>query len=137
TIIALLMGSAVISYQNFVDQRNYEETQRRLNAAADAVIGFAIVNKRLPCPATLASGYGVEAAAANNVCTSPFGGYLPGTDIGFYPTDSTGYGVDVWNNKIRYAVAGSVALTGTGCGGTLPGFTNSSNLKANGLSCKP
>ena len=136
-IVSLILGSALVAFQSVVDQRNTDEAQRRLNAAVDSIIGFALVNKRLPCPA-VAGATGVEAAAANNVCTSPFGGFLPATDIGYAPTDASGYAVDPWGARIRYAVAGSVALTGTGCPNNFPaGLTNQANLKANGLACRP
>lgn len=135
-IVSLIMGSALVAFQGVVEQRNNEEAQRRLNLAVDHVIGFALVNKRLPCPA-VAGATGIEAAAANNVCTSPFGGFLPATDIGYAPTDSAGYALDPWGGRIRYAVAGSVALTGAGCPNNLPGLTNQLNLKANGLACRP
>jgi hypothetical protein len=43
--------------------------------------------------------------------------------------------VDVWGNRIRYAVAFAVA----GCTGTstTPHWTHVANLRANGMTCKP
>jgi hypothetical protein len=117
-----------------VEMRNTDETNRRLNAAVDALIGFAISNGRLPCPAT-AGTTGDEAPAGGGNCTTWYGGFLPARTIGLTPVDGGGYGVDVWGNPIRYAVANLI----TGCTGSsaTPHFTLAANLKANGVSCRP
>jgi prepilin-type N-terminal cleavage/methylation domain-containing protein len=132
-IVALLIGGAFMTLSAQVEQRNYDETMRRLNAAADAVLAFAIVNRRLPCPAT-AGTTGDEAFTGSN-CTTWYGGFLPARSIGFQPVDGQGYGLDVWNNRIRYAVAQNV----TGCSGAAvnPHFVSAANLKTNGMSCQP
>lgn len=132
-IVALLIGGAFMTLSARVEQRNHDETLHRLNAAADSVIAFAIVNGRLPCPAT-AGTTGDEAFTGTN-CSTWYGGFLPGRAIGFQPVDAQGYAVDVWNNRIRYAVAQTV----TGCTGTPtnPHFVSAANLKANGLGCRP
>jgi prepilin-type N-terminal cleavage/methylation domain-containing protein len=134
-IIALLIGSAMLTLSAQVEQRNNDETVRRLNAAADAVLAFAIVNRRLPCPAT-AGTTGDEAPAGGGACTNSYGGFLPARSLGFQPVDNSGYGVDVWGNRLRYAVS-IVAPTGCTGSSTAPHFTSLANLKANGVSCKP
>lgn len=133
-ILALLIGGAMMTLSARVEQRNSDETLRRLNAAADALVAYAIVNRRLPCPA-VASATGVEAPAGGGTCTNWYGGFLPALAIGFQPTDPSGYGVDAWGNRIRYAVANLI----TGCTGSslTPHFTSEANLKANGISCRP
>lgn len=132
-IIALLIGSAMLTLSAQVEQRNNDEAQRRLSAAAEAVLAFAIVNRRLPCPAT-AGTTGDEAFTGAN-CSTWYGGFLPARTLGFQPVDAQGYGIDVWSNRIRYAVAQTV----TGCTGTAtnPHFVSAANLKANGVSCQP
>jgi prepilin-type N-terminal cleavage/methylation domain-containing protein len=132
-IVALLIGGAMMTLSAQVEQRSTSETQHRLNAAVDAVLAFAIVNGRLPCPA-VGGATGDEAFTGSN-CTTWYGGFLPAKTIGFQPTDSAGYAVDSWGNRIRYAVAQTV----TGCTGTVtnPHFVSQANLKANGISCKP
>lgn len=135
-IVALLIGGAMATYSSLTEQRTQDETTRRLNAAVDAIIGFAVINRRLPCPAT-AGTTGDEAPAGGGNCTTSFSGFLPAITVGVQPVDSSGYLVDPWGNRIRYAVAGSVALTGCTGSSTLPQFTSQANLKANGVSCKP
>ena len=135
TIIALLIGGGMMTLSAQVEQRNNDETVRRLNAAAEAVLAYAIVNRQFPCPA-VAGATGDEAPAGGGACTNWYGGFLPARTIGFQPTDPQGYGVDVWGNRIRYAVANLI----TGCTGgppALPHFTSQLNLKANGVSCRP
>lgn len=132
-IIGFLVAGAIMTFNAQIEQRNYDETMRRLNAAADALLAYAIVNRRLPCPAAPAAT-GVE-SPAGGTCTNPYDGFLPAETIGFAYLDASRYGVDAWNNRIRYAVAANI----TGCTGssTLPHFTSVANLKANGMSCRP
>jgi prepilin-type N-terminal cleavage/methylation domain-containing protein len=133
-IVGLLIGAGMITLSAQVEMRNTDESNRRLNAAVDALIGFAISNGRLPCPAT-AGTTGDEAPAGGGNCTTWYGGLLPARTIGFTPVDGVGYGVDVWGNPIRYAIANLI----TGCTGSsaTPHFTLAANLKANGVSCRP
>lgn len=130
-IVGLLVGGAIVTLSAQMEHRNHEETMRRLNAAVEAVIAFSIVNRRLPCPA-VGGATGDEAPAGGGACTTNFNGFLPARTIGIQPVDSSGYALDVWGNRIRYAVA----RVNT-CTGTTPHFTSQANLKANGVSCKP
>lgn len=78
------------------------ETQRRLNEARDALLGFAAANGRLPCPAAPATT-GVELPAGGGTCTNPWDGFLPAITLGLSPTNENGYALDGWGNPIRYA----------------------------------
>lgn len=133
-IIALVIGGAIMTMSAQVEQRNHDETMRRLNGAVDALMAFAIINRRLPCPA-VGGATGDEAPAGGGACTTNFNGFLPGRTLGIQPVDSSGYALDVWGNPIRYAVASAI----TGCTGSsaTPHFTSTANLKANGVSCRP
>ena len=75
-IVALLIGGAMMTLSAQVEQRNSGETQRRLDAAVNALIAFAIVNGRLPCPA-VAGATGDESPAGGGACTTWYGGFLP------------------------------------------------------------
>jgi prepilin-type N-terminal cleavage/methylation domain-containing protein len=135
-IISLLLAAGLYTLSAQTDQRNFEETRQRLEAARQLLFAFAIVNGRLPCPATAASA-GAEAFTGAN-CTSPYGGFLPAQAIGFQIVDSGGFALDAWQNRIRYAVS---AANPVGCGafppGLAPHFTNSANLRTNGITCQP
>jgi len=128
----LLMGMYTLSAQS--EQRAREETQRRLEQAREALLGYAVANGELPCPAD-GTTTGVEAdSGGTGACTSPQG-FLPAITLGFQPVDSSGFALDAWNNRIRYAVAQAIS----GCVGTntTPHFTFKTNLRNNGMSCRP
>jgi prepilin-type N-terminal cleavage/methylation domain-containing protein len=132
-IVGLLLGSLMYTLSAQSEQRNFEETRRRLEQARELVLGFAIAKGRLPCPATAAS-LGDEAATAGT-CTTYYGGWLPARALGYQHVDANGFAVDAWGNPLRYAVAQLV----TGCSGTPanPHFVVAANMKANGLACQP
>lgn len=149
TIVGLLLLSLMYTLSAQVDQRDFEETRRRLEQARELVLAFAIVNGRLPCPARSNSA-GAEVRSATGECKDAasvedyyggtpsagvVGGLLPAATIGFTTVDSSGFAVDAWQNRIRYAVARNVVNCSGGS--TFPHFVNAANLKANGMSCQP
>ena len=103
-IVGLILGSMMFTFSAQVEMSNRAETLRRLENAKELLLAFAIVNGRLPCPATAASG-GQEAPPGGGTCTSSYGGFLPAMTIGFQPQDSQFFAVDAWGNRIRYAVS--------------------------------
>lgn len=105
TIVALLLGGLMYTLSAQVEQRNFEETRRRLEQARELILGFAIVNGRLPCPATAASAGDESPAGGATACTTGYAGWLPARRIGYQQTDTGGYAVDAWGNRIRYAVS--------------------------------
>jgi type II secretory pathway pseudopilin PulG len=136
-IISLLLGTAMYTLSAQSDQRSFEETRRRLEAARELVLAFAIANGRLPCPATTTG----DESLTSGHCTSPWGGFLPARTIGFQIVDTGGFALDAWHNRIRYAVP-SHTLALAGCAGGTPAtpyshFTNAANLRANGITCQP
>jgi prepilin-type N-terminal cleavage/methylation domain-containing protein len=128
TIVALLLASAMYTLSAQTENRNIADTQRRLEDARELIIGFAIANGRLPCPASTTSS-GDESPSGGGVCTDAYAGYLPAKAIGFTPIDSGGYGLDVWGNRIRYAVS----VNSNDAAATNPDnlFTTSSGMKNN------
>ena len=49
TIVAFLLGGLLYTLSAQTEQRNFEETRRRLDQARELILAFAIVNGRLPC----------------------------------------------------------------------------------------
>ncbi|HEY8856157.1 MAG TPA: prepilin-type N-terminal cleavage/methylation domain-containing protein [Rugosibacter sp.] len=106
-IVSLLLGGMLLPLAAQQDMRNQGDTQKQITEAREALLGFAIANGRLPCPATAASN-GIEAPVGGGLCTAPFDGYLPSVTLGLAPIDAQGFAVDGWGgntiNRIRYAV---------------------------------
>jgi prepilin-type N-terminal cleavage/methylation domain-containing protein len=150
-IVSFLLAGLMFTLSAQTEQRNIEETRRRLEMARDLVLAFTVVNGRLPCPARSTSSGAEARDTVTGQCTSggvedyyggtlsggATGGLLPAQTIGYQQVDSAGFAVDAWQNRIRYAVAKSVA-SGT-CSGTFvnPHFVNAANMKANGIACQP
>jgi prepilin-type N-terminal cleavage/methylation domain-containing protein len=120
-IIALLLGSLFVPLQSQVESRKYDETQRTVDQAREALLGYVAANGFFPCPADFAlASNGAEAAGFNHatgVCPASvtattagvnvYIGFLPAVTLGFTPTDANGYAVDAWGFRIRYAVSSS------------------------------
>jgi len=116
-IIALLLGSILVPLQSQIESRNFENTQRILDQAREALIGYAAANGYFPCPASTTSnglqamgaGYpGSGTCAAVVTGANTWIGFLPAATLGFTPVDTQGYAVDAWGltqNRIRYAVS--------------------------------
>jgi type II secretory pathway pseudopilin PulG len=137
-IVALLLATGMYTLSAQVEQRAREETQRRLEQARETLLGYALANGRLPCPASSTSS-GME-TLTGAACSNPYDGFLPAVTIGFQPVDGDGFALDAWNNRIRYAVAAqNVTQTPGSClsAPAQPHFTNRTNLKQNGMSCQP
>jgi prepilin-type N-terminal cleavage/methylation domain-containing protein len=103
-IVTILLATTMYTLSAQSEQRNLSDTQRRLEDAREMLLSFAVLNGRLPCPASSASN-GDEAPAGGGNCTDGYTGFLPARAIGYTPVDPSGYGVDAWGNRIRYAVS--------------------------------
>ena len=107
-IITLLLSGLLVPLSTQVEQRKIAETQKSLEEIKEALIGFAIVNGRLPCPAVSANN-GTE----NPPCPAP------SDRAGFVPWVSLGVSkLDAWGHQFRYSVT--------------PAFTNSPTLATAG-----
>lgn len=111
-VIALLLGGILVPLQTQVESRKIDETQRILDQAREALIGYAAANGRFPCPASATSNgaesFAAGGSSANGNCSNFFDGFLPAATLGFTPVDAQGYALDAWGftqNRIRYAVS--------------------------------
>jgi prepilin-type N-terminal cleavage/methylation domain-containing protein len=112
TVLAVVAAGILVPLVTQVQQRNIATTETAISDIKDALLGYAAVNGRLPCPATLAGATpGGEAfdtansgSAANGRCESNWG-FVPARTLGVTPVDRNGFALDAWNNRIRYAVA--------------------------------
>lgn len=108
-IVALLLTATMYTLSAQTEQRNRNDTERRLQEAKDLLLSFALVNGRLPCPGVAT---GDESGGGVAACTSNYGGFLPARTLGFQPTGTSGFGLDAWGNRIRYAVSQTTWGTG-------------------------
>lgn len=113
-IVAVLLGSLLVTVSGQIEVRRVAETRETLQRIHDSLIGFAAANGRLPCPARNASN-GQESPAGGGACNgleppipAPAGnvvhGFVPGVTLGITPTDTQGFVIDGWGNRMRYAL---------------------------------
>jgi prepilin-type N-terminal cleavage/methylation domain-containing protein len=126
-IVGLMIGGLLMPLSAQMEMRGYQETNKRLEDAKDALIGYAMANGRLPCPASNTSN-GVEDPVGGGVCTHAYDGFLPAVTLGLPNVDSSGFALDGWGgsptNRIRYAVTSSNSNA----------FTTSSGMRNIGMS---
>lgn len=132
-IVGLLLGGLLVPLSAQMEQQKISTTEKLLDEAREALIGFAISNGRLPCPAdgTIATGQtnaGVEAYnTSTNTCTNltgsgssqAAGGVLPWATLGVSETDA-------WGRRFTYRVTAvfadaiSLGTLGSGCSVPIP-----------------
>ena len=94
-IVAILSSGMIFSLGAQRDLAAYQDTQRQLDLVKEALLGFAISNGRLPCPAkaTLANS---DANAGREDCTLSAGhGVLPWATLGLAE-------LDAWGQRLTY-----------------------------------
>jgi type II secretory pathway pseudopilin PulG len=107
-IVALLLGGLLPGLSSQVDEQRNSAVRKQLDEVRQAVIGFAIANGRLPCPASSGSNgaesYAAGGSAADGNCSHFDDGYAPSATLGLASSDGQGYATDPWGNRIHYAV---------------------------------
>ncbi len=132
TVIGLLIGAFIVPFSAQVDMQRVSTTQKTIDQVMEALVGFALANDRLPCPAkgsnppaTTDQGresFAAGGSASNGNCSNFFDGFVPGIDLGITPVDDQGFVLDAWNNRLRYAV--SDADSSAGGSGTANGVVD-------------
>jgi prepilin-type N-terminal cleavage/methylation domain-containing protein len=132
-IFGLAMGGIIAAIGPQLELRKYSNTQKQLDEINEAIVAFALVNRRIPCPATLASdgresfctagggpgllGCGAEVflPAATSVglrkgrcAAAPNAGFVPAVTLGLPGQRADGVVVDAWAAPIRYVVPATV-----------------------------
>lgn len=131
-IVGLLTAGLLPTLTSQIEQRRRAETNKQLEEVKEALMGYASIYGRLPCPASTTSN-GAESFAAggdasNGNCSNFYDGFVPAATLGITTTvDSSGnkgYAVDSWGNRIRYAVTSWNSNT----------FTKTNGIANNGIS---
>lgn len=142
-IVSLLIGGMLMPLSAQIEIHGRTETEKSLATIREALIGFTVVNGRLPCPADRAvanstANAGVEAVAALGGpcgCTTANSGIAsaggtacndttPGSVTGVLPWATMGLPeVDAWGNRYTYRVTtrfGRLASAQTDFGACTP-----------------
>ncbi|WP_432377423.1 type II secretion system protein [Duganella sp. P38] len=93
-IVGLMIGGLVAPLASQLEQRRVSDTRRVMDEAREALIGFALHNGYLPCPA-ISSSNGLE-DRNGAVCNRRYG-YLPWATLGVGKLDG-------WNRLMGYTV---------------------------------
>jgi type II secretory pathway pseudopilin PulG len=104
-IIALLLGMLVVPLSTQVDQQRIGDTQKHARTITEAILGFAVANGRLPCPATATTASTTAGAGLENKAGAACGiteGVVPWTTLGVQETDS-------WGQRYTYRVTPAFA----------------------------
>ncbi len=94
-IVGLLLSAFLTPLSAQLDQSRNAQARRDLQEIKEALLGFVVVNSRLPCPDT--DGNGTDDGCANTNVTSSTGGNLPWADLGLKSTDP-------WGRHYQYRV---------------------------------
>lgn len=116
-VVAFVLGGMLLPLRTQIDARKVEETRAQLATIKQALIGFAQVNGRLPCP-TIDGRNGVELPLG--VVAGEFGcnagealrahGFLPAATLGLSGAvdDVNDLLLDAWGNPFRYSVSRTI-----------------------------
>lgn len=123
-IISLLIGMLVIPLTTQVDNQKIAEARTQLEHIREAMLGFAVANGRLPCPATPATATGTAGAGLENKPGAACGitdGILPWLSLGVPEADP-------WGRRFTYRVTGNFADDPSGMQATFL-ITESGNIR--------
>lgn len=97
-ILGLLLGGLLLPLSSQIDIRNYSETRQKIALIKEAIMGFALANGRLPCPALPAVASSAVGAGTETCALSV--GVVPWATLGTPE-------VDAWNGRFTYVVTPS------------------------------
>ena len=149
-IVALLLGGMLLTLGSQDELRKIRDTQKTLEEANSALVGYAASNGRLPCPASSTSN-GVNSYCTNETglcgtvivpptgvrpdhgrCSNPYDGFLPGVTLGLSGVDANGYVTDAWgseSNRIRYAIYSALNTSSGAINAVNHPFTATTGMK--------
>ena len=109
-VIGLLLGMLIVPLNTQIDQQRINDTQKQASVIVEAILGFAVANGRLPCPATPGTANTVAGAGRENkpasVCVLTEG-VIPWATLGVPETDA-------WGRRFTYRVTAILADDPTG-----------------------
>jgi len=97
-ILGLLLAGLMTPLSTSLENQRRQETRDYLQTAHNALLGFAVIYSRMPCPDTNSDG--IE----NSPCAGTTEGQLPWATLGLDRFDA-------WGNVIRYRVDSGFSTT--------------------------
>ena len=104
-VLGLILGGMLMPLSTQRDINNRKNTEAQLTEIYQALLGFAAINGRLPCPATATSAGLADPNVANTNCQQEHG-FVPGRTLGLDGSyNGNNLLTDPWNNPIRYSLS--------------------------------
>jgi len=114
-IVTILLGYTVALFPRQQELKQYRDLDRKMDEVIAAIVGFAQINGRLPCPA-IPNSAGVEDGGGAAECNN-FGGFVPVNTLGISGRlNADSLLLDPWGNPYRYYVSSSDFDDGGGVG---------------------
>jgi len=114
-IVSILLGYTVALFPKQQELKRYRAVEREMDEVIAAIVGFAQINGRLPCPA-IPNSAGVEDGGGAAECIN-FGGFVPVNTLGIFGRlNADSLLLDPWGNPYRYYVSSSDFDDGGGVG---------------------
>lgn len=127
-IVLVIFGLLIAAFLTpLMAQRELQgrgETQALLNESKEALIGYAVVNRHLPCPDTKAVPNGIEERKPNGTCDKDYG-TLPWNTLGIES-------LDAWQHFFYYRVDTTFSNSNTLELFTIEDATGSSTIQIKG-----
>ncbi|MDH3633151.1 MAG: type II secretion system GspH family protein [Gammaproteobacteria bacterium] len=126
-IVGILLGYTVALFPKQQDLKKYRAVEVEMDRVIEAIIGFAQVNGRLPCPA-IPNSNGNEDGGGGVDCNN-YGGFVPVNTLGLTgKLNQDTLLLDPWGNPYRYYVTNNDA---NGAGGS--DFVRNGQMRTVGL----
>ncbi len=97
-VIGLLMGTLILPVANQFNARAIAETEKTMENIKEALLGYAVMNNKLPCPAAVVSNPALNDLGTSQSTLCAQEGFLPWAELGI------GKVTDAWGFPIRYRV---------------------------------
>ncbi len=104
-IVGLLLGGLLVPISAQIDLRNYSDERKSMEDINAALLGFAMSNGYLPCPAVSAFN-GAEDRTGTTCTGGKRIGYLPWATLGLHKLDN-------WGHLYRYSVTPAYTSSAT------------------------
>ena len=133
-ILGLALAATVMPLNRMFQSSQLSANQERLDAAREALLTFAAVNGRLPCPDRTGDGREDQRAAADppsfGCAGNIYEGFLPWATLGVQQTD-------YWGTRLRYRVSAEFTRRGNDPAWTCGSVAGQNVLGAALAGCTP